>query len=117
MNARQKMIKYRERMNLDYKYLGLQCNVSSGLLAMVERGHVTHPNIVKRIQKFYKLTDREAEELLPENRRPFEAAHANPGRLRRAVSPGRRHAAVLHAAHEPVPPRPAGRLCGNGRIR
>lgn len=70
MNARQKMIKYRERMNLDYKYLGLQCNVSSGLLAMVERGHVTHPNIVKRIQKFYKLTDREAEELLPENRRP-----------------------------------------------
>ena len=36
---------------------------------MVERGHVTHPNIVKKLKKLYSLTELEAEELLPENRR------------------------------------------------
>lgn len=63
------MIEYREKRSLSYDDLSSRCGVSSGLIAMVERGHVTHPNIVKKLKKLYNLTDIEAEELLPENRR------------------------------------------------
>ena len=37
---------------------------------MVEDGAVTHPKIVERIRKAYKLTELEAEELMPLHRRP-----------------------------------------------
>lgn len=62
------MIAYRESINADYKFLSLKCGVSPGLIAMVERAHVTHPNIVSRLQKLYSLSNLEAEELLPLNR-------------------------------------------------
>jgi hypothetical protein len=46
-----------------------KCKISSGLLREVEDGWVTHPNIVIRIQRAYKLNDIDAESLLPMNRR------------------------------------------------
>ena len=46
------------------------CGISEDLYKLIEGGEVTHKNIVKRIQKVFKLTDEQAEELLPENYRP-----------------------------------------------
>lgn len=45
-------------------------HVSPLLLGMVENGAVTHPIIVERIRKAYKLTEIESYELLPVHRRP-----------------------------------------------
>lgn len=47
-----------------------KCCVSEELYKRIEDGDVTHPNIVKRIQEVFKITDEQAEELLPENYRP-----------------------------------------------
>lgn len=47
-----------------------KCGISEDLYKMIEGGEVTHKNIVKRIQKVFKLSDEQAEELLPENYRP-----------------------------------------------
>ena len=47
-----------------------KCCISKELYKRIEDGDVTHPNIVKRIQEVFKLTDAQAEELLPENHRP-----------------------------------------------
>lgn len=47
-----------------------KCCISEGLYNRIEDGDVTHPKIVKCIQKVFKLTDEQAEELLPENHRP-----------------------------------------------
>ena len=69
MTAREKMIAFRKKHNDDYDFLSHKCNVSARLIEMIENGHVTHPNIVERIKKVYHLTNLEAEELLPLNRR------------------------------------------------
>lgn len=70
MTAREKMKQFREMFRPSFRELSRRCGVSEVLLKMVENGEVTHPLIVSKIQKFYELTDEEAEELLPENHRP-----------------------------------------------
>lgn len=66
------MIKFRKDHNLPYDYISQKTGVSVHLLTMIEDGQVTHPLIVESLQKFYKLTKREAEELLPKNRRKHD---------------------------------------------
>lgn len=66
MDVREKMIKWREDRNLPLSVISKNCGVSSAVLGVVERGGVTHPNFVKKIQELYKLTDDEADQLMPE---------------------------------------------------
>lgn len=68
--AREKMQKWREKRGLSYADISQRCGVSAGLISCIEGGWVTHPNIVSKLQKVYKLTDLQSEELLPEHRRP-----------------------------------------------
>lgn len=69
MDVREKMIEWRKENHITLRMLSNRSGVSETLLSIVERGEVTHPKIVEKIQKVYKLTDSEAEELLPENYR------------------------------------------------
>ena len=69
-NTRNLMANYRLFMNWLPKDAAKKCGISEDLYKMVEAGEVTHKNIVKRIQKVFKLSDEQAEELLPENYRP-----------------------------------------------
>lgn len=64
------MKKWRVDRQLSYKQVSELCGVRQVLIAMVENGEVTHPIIVEKLKKLYSLTDAEAEELLPKNRRP-----------------------------------------------
>ena len=59
-------------MNTTYDAISKKIGVSRGLIGMIEHGDVTHPKIVAKLQEFYGLTDLEAEELLPKNRRPHD---------------------------------------------
>ena len=59
-------------MNATYDTISRKIGVSSGLIGMVENGDVTHPIIVEKLKAFFKLTDEEAEELLPKNRRTHD---------------------------------------------
>lgn len=68
--ARKVMHDFYESHYVTQKKAAYMIGISEWLLKEVEQGGVTHPNIVKRIQKFYSLDDDQAEELLPENRRP-----------------------------------------------
>lgn len=70
MNIREKMIKFREEHLLTIKDMADRCGVSNDIIGMVEKGEVTHPTIVAKIAEGYGLTDLEAEELMPKNRRP-----------------------------------------------
>ena len=70
MNARDKMVVWRDKRKASYESIAQKCGISIALLKMIEEGAVTHPLIVERIQKVYGLTDSEAEELLPINRQP-----------------------------------------------
>lgn len=70
MSAREKMKEWRIVRSVTHKMISDSTGISEGLLKILEDGGVTHPSIVGIIQKFYGLTDSEAEELLPENRRP-----------------------------------------------
>ena len=70
MTVREKMAYIRGRRDMTKKQMAGYCGVSELLLSMVEAGHVTHPNLVRRIQVAYGLNNIEAEELLPVNRRP-----------------------------------------------
>ena len=58
-----------EKRRLDWGYsfnaMSERCKCTVTLLKMVMDGETTHPNIVKRIQKAYRLTDRQAEMLMP----------------------------------------------------
>ena len=66
------MISFRENYKLSYEKLSEKSGVSPGLIELVENGAVTHPLIVERFKELYSLTDIEAEELLPINRRPHD---------------------------------------------
>ena len=71
MSAREKIKRDQHaRYVTDDKNCALECGMSEVLFKMVKNGEVTHPNIARRIQKVFGLTDLEAEELMPENRRP-----------------------------------------------
>ena len=70
MEVRQKMIDYRNEHYISLEKMAKISRVPIVVLSHVEEdGWVTHPNFVKRIKRYYKLTDEEAETLLPENRR------------------------------------------------
>lgn len=70
MDVREKMRKWREEFGITLEMISKRCGVSVHLLGMVEDGEVTHPDLVKKIQDAYGLTDLESEELMPENHRP-----------------------------------------------
>lgn len=61
---------YRKTKRISLEKMSYECGISQTLLSMIEEGEVTHQNIVARVQKAYKLTDLEAEQLLPIHRRP-----------------------------------------------
>ena len=66
----QKMVDYRNDHNLTIGDMSRKLRISGQLLDILERGGVTHPNIVKRIQDVYEFTEDEVEMLLPKCRRP-----------------------------------------------
>lgn len=66
MDVREKMQKYREENRIDLKTMSDKTGVSSGLIAFIEGGYVTHPELARRLQKGYELTDEETEMLMPE---------------------------------------------------
>lgn len=70
MDTREKMKAIRERKGLSVGEAAHKIGISETLLSMVENGAVTADGIVKRLQTAFGLTDIEAEELLPPNRRP-----------------------------------------------
>ena len=72
MTTREKMIKWRNKNRITLRFLSDRSGVSETLLSMVEAGEVTHPKIVKKIQKVYRLNDLEAEELMPKIHRPHD---------------------------------------------
>ena len=75
MTTREKMIKWRNDMNVTIKQLSENSGVSQTLLSMVEAGEVTHPIIVEKIRKAYGLTELEAEELMPKHHRKHGGAY------------------------------------------
>jgi len=75
MTTREKMIKWRNDMNVTIKQLSENSGVSQTLLSMVEAGAVTHPLIVEKIRKAYGLTELEAEELMPKHHRLHGGAY------------------------------------------
>ena len=74
-DVREKMAYYRELKGIDIPKMSAKSGVSEQLLRMVERGHVTHPLIAKKIQKAYELTDEEVKELVPEIHREEEGLY------------------------------------------
>lgn len=69
MNVREKMKAWRKERDLSLDIIAKNCGVSVEILNLVEQGGITHPKLVKKIQKVYNLSEREAEELMPENYR------------------------------------------------
>lgn len=65
-----KIARHQKAERLNDRDMAYKLHIGEVLLRMIKKGEVTHPNIVKRIQKYFKLTDLEVEVLLPENRRP-----------------------------------------------
>lgn len=72
MTAREKMRLYREAKLISEKDAAFDCGMSDILYRMVEGGHVTHPKFVENIKRYFHLTNLEAEELLPKNRRKHD---------------------------------------------
>lgn len=68
--VRSKMIDYRINNGYLIEDMARKCATSETVISILERGGVTHPNIVWRVQREYKLTDEEANQLLPKNYRP-----------------------------------------------
>lgn len=66
MDVREKMQQYREEKRISLKQMSNNTGVSSGLIAFIEGGYVTHPVIARKLQKGYELTDEETEMLMPE---------------------------------------------------
>lgn len=64
------MIAYRERLRLTLKDMSEESGVSEQLLDILENGGTTTTKIAKRVAKAYRLTDEQAELLLPLNLRP-----------------------------------------------
>ena len=70
VDVRKKMEQYRKDNDISLKTMSHLTGVSSGLLALIEGGYVTHPDIARKVQKGYELTDLETEVLMPEIHRP-----------------------------------------------
>ena len=73
MDVRERMHSWRVENDKTLESLSVETGVSSTLLAMIENGGVTHPEIAKRIAKAYGLTKEETLELIPKERgKPHE---------------------------------------------
>lgn len=70
MNAIDKIRTWLDREQLDDFQAAKRIGISEGLLFRVLHGYPTHPNIAKKIADICGLDELEAEELMPENRRP-----------------------------------------------
>lgn len=70
--ARDYMIAYRESKGMSIKEMAQKCQISEILLRKLEGDDtcVTHPNIVQRVAKAYKLTKAQRTAMLPPNHRP-----------------------------------------------
>ena len=66
------MIAHRESLQLSVDRMAAKLQISPHLLSMLEDDEtcVTHPEIVKRIAKAYKLTKQQRTMMLPPNYRP-----------------------------------------------
>ena len=69
MTTREKMVDYRKKRGMTIKQMHRKCGVSEHLLENIEEGYVTHPKIAEIIGKAYELTEKEIEDLVPENHR------------------------------------------------
>lgn len=69
------MEQYRNEKNISLKTMSHMTGVSSGLLGLIEGGYVTHPDIARKVQKGYELTDEETEMLMPEIHRPSSSRY------------------------------------------
>lgn len=70
-DLRERMIAYRTQRRLSRYRMAERCKCSERLIFILEEeAGVTAPNIAKRVAKEYGLTELEAEELMPINRRP-----------------------------------------------
>lgn len=70
---------YRRTMGLSVEAMAQKCNVSPGLLRMLEAGEVTSPSIARRVAEQYCLTELQYEELIPLNYREHGGAY-DPGK-------------------------------------
>lgn len=75
MTVREKLVKIREENDWTIKDAADACEISQGLMRMIEEGEVTHPKIAERIRRLYDLTELEAEELMPECRRVHQGTY------------------------------------------
>lgn len=66
LEVRERMEQYRKDNRITLETMSRMTGVSSGLLAFIEGGYVTHPDIARKVQKGYHLTDEETELLMPE---------------------------------------------------
>jgi hypothetical protein len=66
------MIDYRKKRLISRHMMAKKLNISIALLTMLEEDDrcVTHPQIVDRIAAAYKLSNKQATMMLPENYRP-----------------------------------------------
>lgn len=69
---REYMTEYRRRKRLSIEDMATRCNVSPGLLRLLEEDEnsVTHPNIARRVGAEYEISERRTLKLMPENYRP-----------------------------------------------
>ncbi len=70
LTTHEKMVRFREERKITIALMARRIDVPACILGIVENGGVTHPNFVEKIKAGYRLTDEEAEMLLPECRRP-----------------------------------------------
>lgn len=66
MDVREKMLKLRVDNDITLQGMSNRTGVSAGLISMIEGGFVTHPDIARKLQDGYGLTDEETEMLMPE---------------------------------------------------
>ena len=59
------MKNWRKENGKSTKSISCETGISERLLATVEEGGVTHPDIARKIAKYYGLTEEEAMELMP----------------------------------------------------
>lgn len=83
--VREAMKNYRQWKRFSLEDMADICGISETLLQIIEDGGVTHPKIAERIKKAYKLTDIQAEQLVPEIHRP-SSPNYNPDKYKEDVS-------------------------------
>ena len=72
MQPREYMIEFRRQRGISRELMAKKLSISPKLLEMLEENdqEVSHPNIVKRVAKAYRLTKTQRIGMLPPNHRP-----------------------------------------------